>query len=185
MDIVIIIGIAIALSMDALAVSITNGFLIKELKTRHAFKIAFFFGFFQAMMPIIGWAAGLSFRLYIQNYDHWVAFGLLSFIGGKMIYESIFRKKDKASSTCLYFPVLLLMSIATSIDALAVGLSFSFLKISIITPALIIGVITFFICIVGVYIGNKIGHFFENKLELAGGVILILIGLKILLEHLI
>ena len=182
MNVITIVIIGIGLSMDALAVSFINGFVIKKLKIRHAFKIAFSFGFFQGLMPIIGWAAGLSFRKYIQGFDHWVAFSLLCIVGGKMIYESINCGKEKKD--CLQLPVLLVLSIATSIDALAVGLSFSFLQVEIIIPALIIGAVTFTLCFIGIYIGDKIGRFAGNKIELIGGLILIIIGIKILVEHL-
>ena len=167
--------------MDALAVSVINGFIIKKLKIRQAFRIAFSFGFFQALMPVIGWAAGLSFRKYIQHIDHWVAFLLLCFVGGKMIYESL--NCSEAKRDCLQFPALFMLSIATSIDALAVGLSFSFLQVEIIIPAIIIGAVTFIICLIGVYIGDKIGRFVGNKLKLIGGLILIIIGIKIIIEH--
>ena len=180
-----VIGIGIGLAMDALTVSIANGLITKNLKFSYAFRLAFSFGFFQAIMPVIGWAAGLSFRSYIQSVDHWIAFGLLSFIGGRMILEALGSSNGKRSTDCSTLPTLILLSFATSIDALAVGLSFSMLKINIITPALIIGIVTFIICIIGIYIGNRIGHFFEKKIEFVGGVILILIGLKILGEHLL
>jgi putative Mn2+ efflux pump MntP len=149
----------------------------------HAFLIAGFFGIFQALMPLIGWAAGLSFSSLIENFDHWVAFGLLASIGGKMVWESLRRKGKCEERNCLHLPTLLLLSLATSIDALAVGLSFAMLEIGIVRPILIIGGITFVICFAGLFLGNRVGHFFENKLELAGGLILIGIGVKILVEH--
>lgn len=201
MSLLAIIGIAVSLAMDAFAVSLANGFMIKELKFRYALRIAFSFGFFQALMPVIGWAAGREFAEYILAFEHWVAFGLLVLIGGKMIWESgvlnfIGSKKDPAAEgsceddaeginkkTCLHFPTLLLLSISTSIDALAVGLSLSFLGVAIIKPILIIGAVTFIICLGGVYIGDTLGHLFEDKLELIGGLILIGIGTKILLEQ--
>jgi putative Mn2+ efflux pump MntP len=186
MPILEIIGIGIALSMDALSVSVINGGIIKDIKFAHAFRIAFSFGLFQALMPVVGWAAGLVFVRFMASLDHWIAFGLLVFIGGRMVWES--RKKEgecKDSMNCLHVPTLLLLSLATSIDALAVGLSFSMLGIQIVVPVLIIGSITFLICFAGVYIGKELGHFFENKLELIGGIILIGIGIKILVEHLI
>ncbi|HOV39084.1 MAG TPA: manganese efflux pump MntP family protein [Spirochaetales bacterium] len=183
MTIITILGISLGLSMDALAVSITNGCIIKDLKVRQAFRIACSFGIFQAIMPLIGWAAGLTFSSYIENFDHWVAFGLLIFIGGKMILES--RKLDNScdDKSCLDVPTLLLLSIATSIDALAVGLSFALLNVPILKPILIIGGVTFVVCIGGVFLGNRIGHLAEGKLELVGGSVLILIGVKILIEH--
>lgn len=176
--------IAIGLSMDAFAVSVANGVSMKTLRVRHAFMIAFFFGAFQALMPVIGWLAGLRVADFIEQYDHWIAFVLLSIIGGKMIYES-FRIKEAEEDPCsLNIGALLVLSIATSIDALAVGLSFAFLKTAILAPVVIIGAVTFVLSFLGVVIGEKIGHLFESKIEFLGGVILIGIGGKILLEHL-
>jgi len=186
MDLLVIIGIAVGLSMDALAVSVANGIMIKQLRAQHAFRIAFSFGFFQAMMPLIGWAAGITFSQYIKPVDHWIAFALLLGVGARMIWESISEgKKDEAQRNCLHFPTLLILSIATSIDALAVGVSFAFLDITIWFPIMIIGIITFIICFIGVIIGNKMGRIFGNKLGIIGGLVLIGIGIKILLEHLI
>ena len=184
MDIISIIFIAFGLAMDAFAVSITSGLTIKSLKIKNALKIAIFFGLFQAIMPIIGWLAGLSFRDYISSIDHWIAFGLLSVIGSKMIYESFHMESNKRKINQLNVYVLLIFSVATIIDALAVGLSLSFLKVSIVFPALIIGIVTFLLSILGVYIGNRFGHYFERKIEMIGGLILIFIGIKILFEHL-
>jgi putative Mn2+ efflux pump MntP len=185
MDMTVLIGISIGLSMDALAVSVANGFMIKQLRVRHAFRIAFFFGFFQALMPLIGWAAGITFSQYIKSIDHWIAFGLLLLVGVRMIWDSVSKsKKDEAARNCLHFPTLLVLSIATSIDALAVGVSFAFLDMTIWMPILIIGLITFVICFIGVNIGSKLGPLFGSKLGLIGGLILIGIGIKILVEHL-
>jgi len=184
MDIVSIIFIAFGLAMDAFAVSITSGLTIKNLRINSALKIAIFFGTFQAVMPLIGWLAGLSFRNFIVGIDHWIAFGLLTVIGCKMIYESTKMELDKKKIDPLNFYVLFILSIATSIDALVVGLSLSFLKVFIALPAIIIGIITFLLSIFGVYFGNRFGHYFERKIEIAGGVILISIGIKILIEHL-
>lgn len=185
MDAMTIIAIAFGLAMDAFAVSITSGITIKRLKINNALKIALFFGLFQAIMPLVGWLAGLSLRGFIAEIDHWIAFGLLSFIGCKMIYESITVQSSEKQINPLNIYVLLMLSVATSIDALAVGVSFAFLKISIVTPVMVIGTITFVLSFFGVFVGNRIGHFFENKIEIAGGLILIGIGVKILLEHLI
>ena len=184
MSIISLIVIASGLAMDAFAVSITSGFSIKPLKVSHALKIGIFFGLFQAIMPVIGWYTGLAFRDLIAHVDHWIAFGLLSFIGCKMIYESNKSGKDKNQINSLNIYTLILLSIATSIDALAIGLTLSFLKVFIILPAITIGIITFLFSFTGVYLGNKFGHFFEVKIEIFGGLILIGIGIKILLEHL-
>jgi len=170
--------------MDAFAVSITSGLTIKSLRINNALKIAIFFGLFQAIMPLIGWLAGLSFRDFISGVDHWIAFGLLSVIGCKMIYESSKMGLNKKKINPLNVYVLLMLSVATSIDALAVGLSLSFLKVSIVLPAIIIGIVTFLLSILGVYFGNRFGHYFERKIQIIGGLILICIGIKILIEHL-
>jgi len=186
MGILTILGIAVGLSMDALAVSVANGIMIKKLQVRHAFRIAFSFGFFQAIMPLIGWAAGITFSTYIKEIDHWIAFVLLFLVGSRMIWESVQSiKKEEAVRNCLHFPTLLVLSIATSIDALAVGVSFAFLDMTIWLPILLIGIITFIICFFGVLLGNKVGQFFGNKLGIIGGVVLIGIGIKILIEHLL
>ena len=185
MSIITTVLIALGLAMDALAVSITCGSIIKRLKINSAFKIAVFFGSFQALMPLVGWAAGLTFRDYITSFDHWVAFGLLVLVGGKMIYESFQKESGKKQIDPLNLSILLVLSIATSIDALAVGLSLSFLNVSIILPAIIIGVITLALSFAGVFLGNKLAHLLKTRIELLGGLILIGIGIKILVEHLL
>jgi len=184
MHMMAILLIAFGLAMDAFAVSIANGITIKHQRINNALKIGLFFGSFQAMMPLIGWLAGLRLTDFISGFDHWVAFGLLSLIGGKMIYEST-KIGDNKEIRSLNLFALFLLSIATSIDALAVGLSFAFLKISIATPIVVIGIVTFILSFLGVLVGNKLGHFFENKMEFLGGLILIGIGIKILIEHLL
>lgn len=177
---VVLIGVGLA--MDAFAVSIASGITIEKMKLRHAFRISAFFGSFQAIMPLIGWAAGLTFRSYIESLDHWIAFILLGFIGIKMIRDS--RKEEEESFDPLNVYVLFTLSIATSIDALAVGVTFSFLDIIVWEAALIIGVVTFIICLIGTKLGKSYGHLLEDKVEVAGGLILIAIGFKILIQHL-
>jgi putative Mn2+ efflux pump MntP len=184
MDFITIIFIAVGLAMDAFAVSITSGFVIKRFKIDHALRIAFFFGTFQAIMPVVGWLAGYGFRDLISDIDHWIAFALLSGIGFKMIYESTTMEPDERRVERFTIYMLLMLSIATSIDALAVGLSLSFLNISIINPVIIIGIVTFLFSFIGAFIGSRFGHFFESKIEVLGGLILIGIGIKILIEHL-
>jgi putative Mn2+ efflux pump MntP len=166
--------IAFGLAMDSFSVAITNGLTNRIFKVINALKIGLFFGFFQAIMAVFGWLAGVNFIGSIAGFDHWIAFGLLSLIGGRMIYESI-KKESKKLISSPNIGVLLMLSIATSIDALAVGLSLSFLKVSIVTPAIITGIITG---------GSRFGHFFKNRVEVLGGLILIIIGFKILIEHL-
>lgn len=185
MGIVTILFIAIGLSMDAFAVAVSSGVTIRTLKFSHAFKIALFFGGFQAIMPVIGWLAGISVRNLIANYDHWIAFSILSIIGIKMIYESFKFKSCERCTNPTKFYTLLLLAIATSIDALAVGTTFAFLNIVIAVPVIVIGAVTFVISFTGVYIGGKFGHLFENKIEILGGLCLVGIGIKILIEHLI
>lgn len=175
--------IAVGLAMDCLAVAITSGLAIKKLRIHHAAQIAFFFGFFQALMPVLGWLAGSGLRGLLSSWDHWIAFLLLCAIGAKMIYESQKLPDSKKDFNPLNFYVLLLLSLATSIDALAIGVSFAFLHISLFLPIILIGLITFFISFAGVFLGHHTGHFFENKMELAGGIILIIIGFKVLVEH--
>ena len=185
MDLVTIIVIAVGLAIDAFAVSIVSGSAYKQLNVRHALRIAVFFGGFQAFMPLIGFLAGLSVKEYIATYDHWVAFGLLSAVGGKMIYESFKIKSVKENFDPSNILVLLVLSIATSIDALAIGITLSLITSSIVTAVIIIGLVTFVLSYLGVCIGKKFGHFFENKIKAFGGLILVGIGLKILLEHLL
>ena len=171
-----------ALSMDAFAVSVTKGMTLKKINLSIATKIAFLFGLFQAVMPLIGWIFGMNFELYIRSIDHWIAVVLLSFLGIKMIIEAI-KDNDNDNSTYLDNKELIILSIATSIDALAVGVTFAFLNIDIIPICVSIGVITFLVCFIGVLIGKKIGSVFKNYAQIIGGIILILIGLNILNEH--
>jgi putative Mn2+ efflux pump MntP len=183
-DIATILLIAIGLAMDAFAVSMAHGMTVQDRRVATGIAMAGSFGAFQAFMPVLGWLAGLSFIELISGFDHWVAFGLLAFIGGRTIYTARIGSKEK-KKTKLTAPVLLILSVATSIDALAVGLSFSLLKISITTPVVLIGVVTFLLAFAGFSFGNKLGKFFERKVKVIGGVVLIVIGVKILLEHLL
>lgn len=177
-----IILISIGLAMDALAVSITSGSIMQKMHLRHMFRIALFFGAFQAIMPIIGWLGGTLFTDYIKNVDHWIAFGLLAFIGSKMIKEALSENEDERFDPLNVY-ILFTLAVATSIDALAVGITFSVLSITIWTSATIIGVITFFISFIGVFVGKKLGDTLGSKMEIIGGIILISIGTKILIEH--
>jgi len=185
MGLITIIVIAIGLAMDAFAVSIVSGSAYKQLKIRHAFRVALFFGAFQALMPLIGSLAGMSVREYIAGYDHWIAFGLLSAVGAKMIYESFKITPAKENFNPSNIWVLLVLSVATSIDALAIGVTLSLLPVSIAMAVVIIGLVTFVLSYLGVFIGKKFGHFFENKIEAVGGLILIGLGVKIVFEHLL
>ncbi len=177
--------IAVGLSMDAFAVSICKGLRMKKIDTKYMLRLAAMFGVFQGFMPLIGWFLGSRFQQYITRFDHWIAFILLALIGGKMIYESC----SEAGNNCKIgydLKELLMLSVATSIDALAVGLTFAFLnmKNQIVGAILLIGGITFLLSLVGVLVGHRFGFKYKRKAELAGGIILILIGIKILFEHL-
>lgn len=184
MKFITVFFIAVGLAMDAFSVSIASGVIIHKVAFKNAFKIALFFGIFQAFMPVVGWLTGLGLKGFISQIDHWIAFLLLSLVGIKMIYDSI-RSETKKNFDPLNIYVLLMLSIATSIDALVAGITLSMVDISIVTPVLIIGVITFLFSFAGVYIGGKLGHFFEKKIEMFGGIILVMIGVYILLEHLL
>lgn len=185
MDLLTIIAIAVALSMDAFAVSVASGIAIKHLRIHHALRIALFFGGFQAIMPLIGWLAGRSVSELISPWDHWVAFALLVFIGARMIYESFRMEAAGKPTDPLNIYVLLVLSVATSLDALAVGFSFAFLKVAIVMPVIIIGLVTFALSLVGVAVGGRLGHFFEKKIEAVGGLVLIAIGVKVLIDHIL
>lgn len=188
MGILEIILIGIVLAMDAFAVSMCRGLSMRKIDYKQATVIALTFGVFQAIMPILGWLAGTQFEKFIERVDHWLAFGLLLLIGGKMIYDGLRKKKDEDAAlldNVLNFKELILMAIATSIDALAVGITFAIVDgLSIWWSVLIIGLITFALCFAGVIIGHKFGNRFEKQATLIGGIVLVLIGVKILLEHL-
>lgn len=181
-----VILIAISLSMDAFSVSVTNGMCMKNIRLKEAFTIAFFYGAFQFLMPLCGFFSASIFKGYIEAVDHWIAFVLLMFIGIKMIIEAM-EKKDGCEGckvNALSIKLLTLQAIATSIDALAVGVGLGALKIPLLSSCIIIGIITFVLCFAGVFIGKKAGDIFKGKAEILGGLILVGIGIKILAEHL-
>ena len=175
--------IGVALSMDAFAVSVCKGLSMTKVNYRHAAVIALYFGVFQALMPVLGWLGGSYAKSYIEKYDHWIAFGLLLFIGGNMIREALKEEEEIEEGYRLDHKELLLMAVATSIDALAVGIALAMDDVNIWTSAAVIGVTTFTLSFIGVAIGNKIGAKFQSKAQIAGGIVLILIGIKILAEH--
>ncbi len=185
MDLLSLFLIAIGLSMDAFAVALCKGLSMHKLNFKQAAVIAAFFGIFQGGMPLIGWFLGSQFSEYITSFDHWIVFLLLVVIGGKMMKEAFDHDDQK---TCIYrldFKELFMLSVATSIDALAVGISFAFLEVKILPSVCLIAAVTFTLSFLGVAIGHRFGLRFKKRAELAGGVILILIGVKILLEHLL
>ncbi len=178
--------IGVGLSMDAFAAAVCKGLNQKKFNIKNGFIIALFFGGFQALMPFLGWALGKQFEKYITSIDHWIAFVLLGFIGGKMIYEALTEKEETQESAVreiLDLKEIFVLSVATSIDALAVGITFAFLTVNIASSVTLIGLTTFVISFAGFVIGNKFGAKYQNKAELLGGIILVLIGFKILLEH--
>jgi manganese efflux pump family protein len=183
MNLLTILLIALALSMDAFAVSIAGGMAIKRLRLSHALTIAAWFGGFQAMMPLIGWFGGTKLRDALSGTDHWIVFGLLMFVGIKMIWEA-FKIDPIEKLDPLDVRVLFMLSLATSLDALAAGISFALLGIPVIGPVIIIGAVTFVISFVGVWIGDKCGNLFGKKMEIAAGIMLIIIGIKVLISHL-
>lgn len=178
--------LAVGLSMDAFAVSICKGLSVKEAKLKYMVITGVYFGGFQALMPTIGYLLGRNFNDLIENFDHWIAFGLLVLIGGNMIREAVKKEEEEELNASFGFKAMLPLAVATSIDALAVGVTFAFLNVGkMIIPAVsFIGIITFLFSFVGVKIGNIFGTKYKSKAEFIGGVILILIGIKILLEHL-
>ena len=179
--------IAIGLSMDAFAVSVCKGLGMSKLNWKHALVIALFFGAFQGIMPVIGWALGTQFEGYITSIDHWIAFVLLAFIGAKMLWDAFHEDDDELSCPAdgrLDLRELVMLAIATSIDALAVGITFAFLRVDIALSVGLIGATTFVLALVGVAVGHRFGARYEKAAAIAGGVVLVLIGTKILLEHL-
>lgn len=175
--------IAVGLSMDAFAVSVCKGLAMPKCTFKKAAIVGLWFGGFQALMPAIGYILGAQFQETIASIDHWIAFVLLALIGGNMIHEALDNDEEEADAS-LDVKTMFLLAVATSIDALAIGITFAFLKVNIISAVCFIGIVTFIISFAGVKIGNVFGTRYKNKAEIVGGVILILLGLKILLEHL-
>ena len=184
MGLVELIILSVGLAMDAFAVSICKGLAMKKMKWKNAIIIGLYFGIFQAIMPLIGYLLGVSFQSVITSIDHWVAFILLVGIGANMIREAMSKEKEEASDS-IKVKDMLILAIATSIDALAIGITFAFLEVNITLAVSLIGIITFIISVIGVKIGNIFGDKYERKAELAGGIILIGLGIKILIEHLL
>lgn len=175
--------IAVGLSMDAFAVAICKGLAMKKINLKKSLIVGLWFGGFQGLMPLLGYLLGIQFESYITSIDHWIAFLLLLFIGGNMIREALSKEEKKANDS-LSFKEMLPLAVATSIDALAMGVTFAFLQVSILPAISFIGVITLVLSMLGVKIGNVFGTKYKSKAELAGGIILILMGVKILIEHL-
>lgn len=181
-----LLALAAALAMDAFAVAVVAGLTLESLTKRHVFRLSFHFGLFQALMPALGWAAGIAVRRYIEAFDHWVAFGLLAFVGGRMIRNAVRQNETKpeTSSDPTRGWSLVLLSIATSIDALAVGLSLALIGSNILVPVLVIGIVAAGFTVLGMYLGRRIGSGWGRNVEILGGIILIAIGIKIVVEQL-
>lgn len=181
-----LLALAVALAMDAFAVAVVAGLTVSPLTKRHIFRLSFHFGLFQGLMPVIGWAAGIAIHKYIAAFDHWIAFGLLAFVGGKMLWEALFG--DEETLDISQDPTsgwsLVILSVATSIDALAVGLSLGVMGSTILVPVLVIGIVAAGFTLLGMFLGRQIGRQWGKRVEVLGGIILLGIGVKILLEHL-
>jgi manganese efflux pump family protein len=181
-----ILLIAVSLSADCFAVAISASISNKKLLAWHGLRIALFFGVFQAAMTLIGWWAGRYIFELISGFDHWIAFGLLAFVGGKMVWESFHEKEgEEGKGDIMRWWYLITLAVATSLDALAVGLSFAFLNVNLAMASITIGVVAFVITLFGFFVGKKLGAIVGRRAELIGGIILIIIGLRILLEHLL
>ena len=183
MGILEVVLIAIGLAMDAFAVSICKGLSMKKMSWKKAIIVGGYFGIFQGLMPVIGYFLGTTFENLVTKIDHWIAFVLLVFIGINMLKEAFGNESENCNDK-VDFKTMVVLAIATSIDALAVGITFAFLKTNIVLASILIAIITFVVCIIGVKIGNKFGDKYERKAETVGGLILIFMGIKILLEHL-
>ncbi len=184
MDWIQVVGIAFGLAMDAFAVAVGTSVSQEKLEKRQVFRLAFHFGLFQALMPVLGWAAGLSIETWIRTWDHWAAFGLLAFIGGKMVFESFRKGGERIKGDPTRGFSLVVLSLATSMDALAVGMSFAMLGTSVWFPAAVIGAVACGVTAAGMILGRRLGAGFGKRSETAGGLVLIAIGVKILLDHL-
>jgi putative Mn2+ efflux pump MntP len=186
MDFLSVLGIAFGLAIDAFAVAIASSVALRKVSPRQIFRLSFHFGLFQALMPVIGWLVGFGFQRWVAPFDHWIAFGLLAFIGGKAIWAAV-SGEDKDEDDLRGDPTrglsLVALSLATSIDALAVGISFAMLKVKILYPSAIIGVVACAMTILGMQIGSRLRMKFGRRMEVVGGLVLISIGVKIVLEH--
>ena len=185
MDWLTIFGLALALAMDAFAVALGVGINLSPLTGRHLFRLGFHFGLFQALMPILGWLAGMTIQRWIHTYDHWIAFALLIFVGGKMLYEAFHNDETNDGKDPTRGLTLIILSLATSIDALAIGLSLGMLNISVWAPALVIGLVAGILTVVGLLLGRRCKAVWGKRVEILGGLVLCAIGTKILLQHLL
>jgi len=184
MDWLSLLALAVALAMDAFAVSLAAGSVLQPVTFRHCFRLGFHFGLFQGLMPILGWLAGMTVQSFIAAWDHWIAFGLLAYIGWRMIHEALSDEDDRPATDPSRGMTLVMLSIATSIDALAVGLTLAMIEVTIWLPALVIGVVACLFSVVGVLLGHRIGAVWGKRVEVVGGLVLVAIGTKILVSDL-
>jgi putative Mn2+ efflux pump MntP len=182
MDLITLFLLSIGLCFDTFAVSVSSGLLRKEIVFWQAVRIAFFLAIFQAVMPVLGWLGGITIKEWIESYDHWVALGILSILGIKMLVES-FKKDEEKNINPLDIKVIISMALATSIDAFAVGISFAIIEVNMLLAFIIIGSVTFIASMLGILFGKKTGSHFGQKMDIIGGLILIAIGIKIVIEH--
>lgn len=183
MDFLTLLFIAIALGIDAFAVSLSAGAYLVKADSRQTFRLSFHFGLFQALMPIFGWLAGTTFVSLIEDVDHWIAFGLLVIIGGRMLYNASQKEDHRIRRDVTKGWSLISLSLATSIDALAVGLSLSLISVDIVFPSIVIGIVAAVMSLIGIRLGERISHIIGTHMEFIGGIVLILIGVKIVIEH--
>lgn len=184
MDLITLLGLAIALAMDAFAVALGASLVLPEMTGRHLFRLSWHFGLFQAIMPVIGWLMGMKIQKWIVHFDHWIAFGLLGFIGIRMLWEATHQEKKLVRGDPTVGWSLILLSVATSIDALVVGISLAMLDVTIWFPALVIGLVASVLTILGMLLGRRLSVQWGPKVEIIGGLVLIGIGMKILVAHL-
>ncbi len=180
-----LLGIAFGLAMDAFSVALASGVAVEKISPRHAFRLSFHFGLFQFGMPILGWFAGYLVAERIRSFDHWLAFALLAVVGGKMVWEALKPEEDRVRGDPTRGLTLILLSVATSIDALAIGFSLVLIGVPVLYPAVVIGTVAASMTLLGLVIGNRAGHLLGRRMEVLGGLVLIAIGLKILLDHLV
>jgi putative Mn2+ efflux pump MntP len=184
MGVVTLLAVAVALAMDAFAVAIVAGMTLNPMTRRHVFRLAFHFGLFQALMPVVGWAGGMSVHRHLAEVDHWIAFGLLGLVGGRMMIGALrVPEEKKATNDPTSGWELVVLSVATSIDALAVGLSLAMVGSTIVIPALVIGTVAAGFTTAGMFLGRRIGTLWGRRFEFAGGLLLVSIGVKIVIEH--
>lgn len=185
MDLITLLGLALALAMDAFAVALGTALALPVLTGRHLFRLSWHFGLFQALMPILGWLAGMTIQKWIVHFDHWIAFGLLGYIGVRMIWEALHHEEVVERGDPTRGWSLMMLSVATSIDALAVGLTLAMLDVTIWIPSLVIGLVAGILTVVGMLLGRRLSKSWGPRVEVVGGLVLISIGIKILVEHLL